>query len=61
LSQWFGSADPDQNITDLQHNDDLDSVVVVRIFRSADPDQNITDPDQNITDPEPDPNIDPDP
>jgi hypothetical protein len=36
LSQWFGSADPDQNITDLQHNDDLDSVVVVPVLRIRD-------------------------
>jgi hypothetical protein len=28
LIQRFGSADPDQNITDLQHNDDLDPVAI---------------------------------
>ena len=52
MSQWFGSADPDQNITDLQHNDVLDPVAVVRICGFG---------PKNITDPEPDPNIDPDP
>ncbi len=56
--QWFGSADPDQNITDLQHNDDLDPVEI-RHF-SVIPSEDL-DHDQNIMDPEPDPNIDPDP
>ena len=50
--------DPDQNITDVQHNDDLDPVEIrhFSVIPSAD-----LDPDQNIMDPEPDPNIDPDP
>jgi hypothetical protein len=58
LSQWFRSANPDHNITDLHHNDDLDPVAIrhFSVIPSAD-----LDPDQNITDPEPDPNIDPDP
>jgi hypothetical protein len=46
------------NITDLQHNDDLDPVAIrhFSVIPSAD-----LDPDQNIMDPELDPNIDPDP
>jgi hypothetical protein len=35
LSRWFGSADPEQNIMDLHHNDDVDSIVVVRICGSG--------------------------